>query len=332
MARKTLSLLAILFLSVVMNSMPAAANDRETTTVHIIKKWMPSVVSINKREDGGKLEVFGAGCVIDERGYVLTNEHVIHGWEQIAVGFNDHTYLPAEVVWQSAESDLVVLKVLGKHAFQAVKLGPSDLKLGEPLIAIGSPAGIEWVVTKGIVSKIDTLYFSGKVFKKSVQMDAAINGGSSGGPVFNANGEVVGIAAVKFLGNEGISWAINADIAMVRLAVACSASKIAGVEHGLTVEHKIVGPEGDDRRLVLVRRVSGPASKAGLKRGDRIIKVTTEEGTARTEHLIHSRFDLERAFWSSQPGDKVILTIERNYKRMLVVLTLEGPGIEPDEE
>lgn len=334
MFRKVLSLVVI-GLAIATNTQVFADGPRDTTITKVVEKNMPSVVSIAKR-DVGTFQVDGSGVIVDSRGYVLTCNHVVTDMAQISVGFNDGAFLDADVVWNDLHTDLALLQVKGKHAFPEARLGPADLKLGEPLIVIGCPKRLQHVVTQGIVSKIGDVrwdhLFDGRTFKKAIQSDAAINGGNSGGPAFNADGEVVGVVFVSKNDAEGISWAINIDIAMHKLSSASSARAMAGVEHGISVEHQLTaGKPGPERRKVLVWRTSGPAAHAGLQRGDRILMVMVKEGNKKVERPIYSRFDLERAFWSCKPDDKATLTVTRNGKLLTIELTLGGSGIEPDE-
>lgn len=316
-----------------MTAVPAAASPRDTATVKLVEKVMPSVVSIAKKDDG-TLEVWGAGVIIDDRGYVLTCHHVIKDIDTIAVGFSDGAFLPAELVWKDGDNDLAVVRVKAKRAFPEARLGPADLKIGEPLVTIGHPAGNERTVTRGILSKLDDITHNKKTFRKAIQTDSPINGGNSGGPLFNAEGDVVGIAFLRLRLADGIAWAINVDQATRKLAIDCSAKKMAGIEHGIVAEEKLVGKEGPERRGVFIRRTveKSAADKAGLKRDDRILKVRCKEGDKTVERMVHSRFDLERSMWKCHPRDEVTVTVLREGKEVQVALTLEGPGIEREDD
>ncbi|PZG03971.1 serine protease [Nonomuraea aridisoli] len=171
---------------------------------------LPSVVSIETRRGGG------SGFVVDDRGHVLTNAHVVMGSSQVSVTLNDGSRLTARVVGMDTGEDLAVLEVDYLMNLTPATLGRSaELSVGDQVLAIGSPLGLSGTVTAGIVSALDREVRLGGSQRTAVQTDASINPGNSGGPLVNARGEVVGvntaIAAGRGGGNIGIGFAIPID-------------------------------------------------------------------------------------------------------------------------
>jgi putative serine protease PepD len=171
---------------------------------------LPSVVSVAAGRGGG------SGFVVDDRGHVLTNAHVVSGRDDVAVILNDGRRLAARVVGEDEDEDLAVLQVSVPGGLTPATLGRSgDLSVGDQVLAIGSPLGLSGTVTAGIVSALDREVRLGSARRTAVQTDASINPGNSGGPLVNARGEVVGvntaIAASRGGGNIGIGFAIPID-------------------------------------------------------------------------------------------------------------------------
>ncbi|MFG1702539.1 S1C family serine protease [Nonomuraea sp. M3C6] len=171
---------------------------------------LPSVVSVEAGRGGG------SGFVVDERGHILTNAHVVSGEVQVTVVLNDGRRLTAQVIGEDDGEDLAVLEVDFPGDLTPATLGrSSDLSVGDQVLAIGSPLGLSGTVTAGIVSALDREVRLGGARRTAVQTDASINPGNSGGPLVNARGEVVGvntaIAASRGGGNIGIGFAIPID-------------------------------------------------------------------------------------------------------------------------
>ncbi|GAA2205597.1 hypothetical protein GCM10009850_010550 [Nonomuraea monospora] len=171
---------------------------------------LPSVVSVETRSSGG------SGFVIDDRGHILTNAHVVSGSSTVTVVLHDGSRLTARVAGADDDEDLAVLEVDYPRELTPATLGRSaDLSVGDQVLAIGSPLGLSGTVTSGIVSALDREVRLGGSRRTAVQTDASINPGNSGGPLVNARGEVVGvntaIAASRGGGNIGIGFAIPID-------------------------------------------------------------------------------------------------------------------------
>lgn len=302
-----------------------ALAQRTSVAAKVAEQRINSVVAIANTEPG-KLEVWGAGTIVDSRGYVLTCEHVIDEMKQISVGFTDGQFLPATVVFSDKSADVALLRVEGKRAFPEVALAPADVQLGEPLVIIGNPKGLTFTVTAGVVSRIADYTFNKDVFKDAIQTDGSINPGNSGGPVFNGDGELIGMAFLKLMGTDGLAWANNGDQVELTLARGASASKVAGVTHGVSLEErKVPGATGLARRGVFVRFAPSD-SHAALKAGDRILRVRAHGVT----YGINNRFDFERSLYDCNPQDTVTLVVAREGQRLLVPLKLTGEGVDRD--
>ena len=356
--KRSIGLVLVASFTLTLSAVAFGDSPRDSNTTKVARKTLPSVVRI-ARPIKGEVDVIGSGFVIDERGYILTNEHVVAGEVTILVGlYEKKSWLEAEVVFSDKGNDLAVLKVEVEKLLPELRLGPSsDLEVGEPAIVIGNPLDETFTVTQGIISKLNKLHERADEDKNMVkryliQTDAAINPGNSGGPLLNANGEVVGIVELK-KGYSGLGWAITADRAQRILAQAMSAEKKAKVKHGIkVVELKVLSRDGKDadRQAVIVKEIASgsPAAQleakeasqdkqeekqeekpveskeaqTRLRKGDRIVKVDCR--------LVTNAFDLERAFWNKKPGDKVTVNIQRDGKEMNVTICLTGDGVVPE--
>jgi putative serine protease PepD len=201
--------------------------DRTGRTVSLADmaaKLQPSVVSIDVR--AGSAQGTGSGVVISKDGLVLTNNHVAGDADEIQVTFHDGKSENAKLVKADPEKDLAVIRIEGATNLRPAKLGDSDkLRIGDTVVAIGSPLGLEGTVTAGIVSGLDRTIperdstgASGREIRGVIQTDAAINPGNSGGPLLNVSGEVVGInTAIATMGehggNIGLGFAVPVDSA-----------------------------------------------------------------------------------------------------------------------
>jgi len=235
-------------------------------------------------ENGGpkrRVNSLGSGFVIDPAGYVVTNNHVIADSDEVDVIFNDGSTLRAKIVGRDTKVDLALLKVNPPHPLKAVKFGNSDkLRLGEWVIAIGNPFGLGGTVTAGIVSARNRDIRSGP-YDNYIQTDAAINRGNSGGPLFNLEGQVIGVNTAIISpsgGSIGIGFAVPSNTVAPVIA---QLRKYGEVRRGwLGVKIQTVTDEVADSlnikppRGALVAGVDdkGPAKPAGIEVGDVIVK------------------------------------------------------------
>ncbi len=257
----------------------------------------------------------GSGFILSPDGYIITNAHVIKDATEIVVQLTDRRQMQAEVVGKDATIDIALLKVDAED-LPAVNIGdPGELQVGEWVVAIGSPFGFENSVTAGIVSaKGRSLPTDNYV--NFIQTDVAVNPGNSGGPLFNLDGEVVGINAQiysKSGGFMGLSFAIPIDVAMDAVDQLKKHGKVRRGWLGVYIQD--VSPDlaesfGMEKPVgALVARVveDSPAAKAGLKAGDVVVAVEGQE--------IQISGDLPPRIGRLQPGSEATLTVVRDGKR-----------------
>jgi serine protease Do len=295
--------------------------SRRTPIVEAVAKTRGGIVTVKVEKKGAwsQKHTTGTGVIVEERGYIVTNHHVIAGAERILVRLFDDTELVARVSIEDEQADLAVLRVQPAKPLQALPLGPgSDLMVGETVIAVGHPFGYTNTVSAGIISYVgrDVAMRGGVVMSNLIQVNASINPGNSGGPLLNINGELIGINVALREDAQGIAFAINADTVQQLLTRHLNAQKVAGVQHGLKCRETLV-PEGTTRQRVLVKEVveAGPAAKAGLKEGDAILRVAGK--------AVANRWDLERALWDHKAGDRVELAVLRQGTEVKFGLTLQ---------
>ncbi|MGA8052758.1 MAG: DegQ family serine endoprotease [Burkholderiales bacterium] len=268
----------------------------------------------------------GSGFVISGDGYILTNAHVVDGAEEITVRFTDKREYKAKVVGTDRRTDVALIKVEA-NGLPTVRFGdPSKLRVGEWVVAIGSPFGFDNTVTAGIVSAKGRS-LPQENFVPFIQTDVAINPGNSGGPLFNMRGEVVGINSQIYSrtgGFMGLSFAIPIDVAMdvqqqLRTAGRVSRGRIGVVIQEVSKElAESFGLPRPAGALVSQVEKSGPAEKAGVEPGDIIVKF---DGKA-----VNASSDLPRMVGGTRPGTKSTLQVWRKgATRDLVVTVAELP-------
>jgi serine protease Do len=227
--------------------------------------------------EGHRTQGAGSGVIISKDGYILTNNHVVEGAKEVTVTFANQQEYKAKVVGRDPKTDLAVLKVEGKGSFPAVAMGDSDqLKVGDWVVAIGNPFGLNNTVTSGIVSAKGRVIGAGP-YDDFIQTDASINPGNSGGPLINMQGELVGINTAIIANGKGIGFAIPVNTAKPLVPQLISTGTVARGYLGVTIQS--ITPELakamklPDRKGALVADVvsGGPAEKGGIKRGDVII-------------------------------------------------------------
>ena len=225
----------------------------------------------------------GSGFIIDKEGFVVTNNHVIQDADQIKVKLGGDAEYDAEVVGRDANTDLALLKIKTGKDLPFLKLGDSDdLKIGQWVVAIGSPFGLERTVTAGIVSAKGRVIGSGP-YDNFIQTDASINPGNSGGPLINMKGEVVGINTAIIAAGRGIGFAIPINLAEKIVAQLKSEGEVTRGWLGVAIQD-LTGEMAEyyglkDRKGVLVADVfkGDPADEAGIKPKDIILKVNDEK-------------------------------------------------------
>lgn len=251
----------------------------------------------------------GSGFVISEDGYVMTNAHVVQDADEILVRLNDRRELRAEVVGSDPQTDVAVLKI-DANDLPTLNLGDSDeLKVGEWVAAIGSPFGFDHSVTAGIVSAINRT-LPRDAYVPFIQTDVAINPGNSGGPLFNLDGEVVGINSQIFTrsgGFMGVSFAIPINVAMDVAEQLREGGRVDRGWLGVMIQPvsddlaESFGMENAIGALIADLDPEGPAAQGGLQAGDVILEVNGEE--------VERSSSLPRLIGKGAPGTEVELTL-----------------------
>jgi serine protease Do len=303
--------------------------------VLIARELKPAVVNIDTRRSAPKnsglppeLERFmtprapriqrgvGSGFVISADGHIVTNNHVVDGASDIKVTLADGRELPARVLGRDPKTDLALLKI-DATGLPVIPLGDSSrLEVGEPVMAIGNPFGLEQTVTTGIVSA--TARFIGEgPYDDFIQTDASINPGNSGGPLINARGQAVGINSAIFSrsgGSDGIGFSIPVNLAKSVVTQLAENGTVTRGFLGVTVQRvtpdlaKSFGLSGAGGALVADVTPGSPAALAGVKRGDVIVEFDGRPVTRMDE--------LPRAVAATPVGRKISLTVVRDGKRV----------------
>jgi len=274
----------------------------------------------------------GSGFIISDDGYVLTNNHVIQGADEIIVRLNDRRELTAKLIGADQSSDLALLKVEAED-LPTVDLGDSDkLEVGEWVVAIGSPFGFDYSVTAGIVSAKGRS-LPNENYVPFIQTDVAINPGNSGGPLFNLDGEVVGINSQIYTrsgGFMGVSFAIPMNVAMNVADQLKEKGKVSRGWLGVVIQEvnkdlaESFGLEKAAGALVAQVVPDSPAENGGLENGDIITHFNGNE--------IYLSSDLPHQVGHVKPGSKAKLKVVRNGKRKLLTIEIgtlpDGDGVE----
>jgi serine protease Do len=314
-------------------STPKYATPLASTTTNsinsIYETYKTAVVGI--RNDGTSTNAFGqttpfaasgTGFIISPDGYILTNNHVVDGAKKVTVTLFDEKSYTASIIGTAPDNDIALLKI-DAAGLTAVKLGNSDnLIVGEPIFAIGNPLGeLTYTVTAGIVSAENRDFDEDGTPINMFQTDAAINPGNSGGPIFNMNGEVVGISTAKYssTGIEGIGFAIPINDA----ASVATQLKETGHVNGrpyLGISAADAGSQsgstgGVSGVYVAAVDPNGGSAKAGVQKGDII--------TALGDKSIKSTTDLVTALKALHAGDTVKVTINRDGRTLTLSVTLD---------
>jgi serine protease Do len=277
-------------------------------------------------EDGNRprrVSSLGSGFVIDAEGIVITNNHVIADADEVFANFNDGTKLKAEVIGRDPKTDIAVLRIKPEKPLVAVSFGDSDrLRVGDWVMAIGNPFGLGGSLSVGVVSARNRDINSGP-YDNFIQTDAAINRGNSGGPLFNMQGEVVGVNTAIISpsgGSIGIGFSIPAKTAMAVIDQLREFGETRRGWIGVRIQQiddqiaETLGIGTAHGALIAGVNEGGPAEKAGMKSGDVIVKFDGQE--------IREMRDLPRAVASTAVNKSVDVVVLRNGKQQTLRITL----------
>ncbi len=307
------------------------AESRRTPAVKAIERAKHSVVNIHSEKSADdadsllpgkdrKINGMGTGVILDERGYIVTNHHVVAGVESLRTTLSDGSTYTARVISYDKKHDLAIIKIDASKPLTVMPLGTSsDLMLGETVFAIGNAFGYEHTATQGIISalKRDVDVNEKQGYKNLIQTDASINPGNSGGPLINLEGEVIGINVAIRAGAQRIGFAIPIDDARKVIADLLSVERLAQSHHGTILTDVKRGLQ----RFVRVDGVKplSPAESAGLQTGDVIVKIGSIN--------ITDAVDFERAFLGRPVGEKVDVVVKRGEKTeiaSMILATMNG--------
>lgn len=325
----------------------------EIQNINVYDSCNEAVVNINTKitaydwfldpyvQDGGS----GSGSIIDKRGYILTNVHVIQGATKIYVSLFDGTQYEAEIVGQDLDSDLAVIKFNPPEGMElkTISFGDSaSLKVGQKVIAIGNPFGMERTMTTGIVSGLGRPIqnSNNRIIRNMIQTDTAINPGNSGGPLLDTNGRMVGINTMIMSSSgssSGVGFAVPSETAVRVVADLIKYGKVQrGVLQVKLVQNsrRIAQYAGLDKTSgMLVSEVTrgGNADKAGMKGGteqvyygnrNRVIYLGGDLITKIDNINISTLADYYSALESKKPGDTVYVTVRRNRTDVILKVVL----------
>jgi len=314
-----------------------ALDAYSAAVVRAVERAGPAVVSVGmvrpapdalRRRGLPEVRGVGSGVIITPDGYVLTNSHVVRGAERIEVRLQDGRTTSARVVGEDPHTDLAVLQ-LPESGLPTAELGDSSkLRVGQLVIAIGNPLGFAATVTAGVVSALGRTLRAetGRIIENVIQTDAALNPGNSGGPLVNAQGQVVGINTAVIAGSQGLCFAIPVNTAKwvaaqliregrVRRAYLGIAAQTVPLDRRVVLYHRL--PAQTAVRVIEVQPGSS-AERAGLRPGDLIVEL---EGRA-----VRDLDDLQAALGRHPVGVPLRVVILRGAERIaLVAIPTELP-------
>jgi S1-C subfamily serine protease len=284
----------------------------------------------------------GSGSIIDTKGYILTNHHVVANAQKLEVTLADESKWPAKLIGSDPDSDLAVIKIdAPKEKLKVIPMGDSkNLKIGQKVLAIGNPFGLERTLTTGIISSLGRTIRSdsGTLMEDIIQTDAAINPGNSGGPLLNSEGEIIGINSAIVSpsgGSVGIGFAIPVNTAKRVVPELLSKGYVTYPWIGATIQSLI--PEISKYLKVSVERGAmiaevakgGPAEKAGLKGGNQrvqvgnmIVLVGGDIVVKADQHDVKTNDELIRYVREKKPGETILLKVLRKERFEEVKVTL----------
>jgi S1-C subfamily serine protease len=311
---------------------PLTGNNIDAVREAVVAKVRPAVVEVDVVTRNG--QGLGSGVLIDARGYIVTNNHVVNGAQTIHVVLYDGTNVPASIAGTDAADDLAVVKIQPpKGKLTVATLGDSSkLRVGQEVLAIGNPLGITQTVTNGIVSALGRTVSEGQggaVIPNAIQTDAPINPGNSGGALMDLQGNLVGIPTLTAIDPEfntpanGVGFAIPSNRVQFIVPQIIQTGKVthtgraalgiraADVDPTLAAQNNLAVDHG----VLIVSTVpNGPAAQAGLQAGDVIVSIDNQ--------AVNDSSSLADALVSKSPGDTVAVQVYRGSQQMTVNVKL----------
>ena len=297
--------------------------------VKATKSAKPSVVNISGEktiesrpslqaghpDDSRRVNGMGTGVVIDPRGYVVTNHHVVNGVRKIRVSLADGKECSAKLIQWDEDTDLAIIKIDTPDPLPVIRIGrSSDLMLGETVVAIGNAYGYAGTATMGIISELHrpVQVSDAQFYDDLIQTDASINPGNSGGPLLNIDGEMIGINVAVRAGAQGIGFAIPIDQVLEVVAELLVATGKETTWNGLDLS------DAKDQIEAVVGSVTegSPAGESGLQPGDVVIEVD--------DMKIERKIDFHCAMLERSPGEKIGITVRRDDESVAVEMELAG--------
>ncbi len=287
--------------------------ERQSPVVKAVQQVSPTVVAITTEVatqspfawiPSGTSSSEGSGVVIDEKGIVLTNAHVVEGAIAIKATFSDESTFEAEIIGLEPELDLAVLRLKKSNSSPAVAIGTSEgLLLGETVIALGNPFGLGHTVTTGVISAIDRpLETERRIYQNFIQTDASINPGNSGGPLVNIKGELVGINTAIRSNAEGIGFAIPVDRAMKVAQDILNFGRVQRPWLGVDIDDVVFQMDGKRRVVPQVSWVY--PDNTIFQKKDTILSIDGKD--------VQGRGDLNAYLSTLNPGKEVRVEVWRN--------------------
>lgn len=295
----------------IQNALSGLAEDVIPTVVNVSPIRILGQSKNVPRQRRSKIPGSGSGVIIHEDGYIVTNNHVIGGAIEVEIRLSDRTILIAEVVGRDPDTDLALLRVQVDRKLPAAKFGDSSaVKVGQWVLAVGNPFGLDQTVTLGVVSGIGRENMNLSKYENFIQTDASINPGNSGGPLFNLRGEVIGINTAIINFAQGIGFAIPSNMADRIIMQLKTRGKVVRGWLGVGIQPltpKLGEKFGvEDGKGILVNEVfeGDPAAVAGIKPGD----IITSIGGKR----LKSPNQLSRVVAGFGPGEEVEVQVNRD--------------------